>query len=97
MANRVVRSASGPALAIIACSSGTKTLMSPLDGLSVPTNATITSGQKLWAWENARPVATISRQLSISKPRALNRWPASPTPRVRMAEPSMAAVATSPT
>ena len=92
-----MRSESGPAWASIACSSGTNTLTSPLDGLRVPTKATITRGQKAWAWEKAMPVTSIRPQLSINRPRALTRCPASPTARVSPAEPSMAAVATSPT
>ena len=65
--------ASGPAWASIACSSGTKTLTSPLDGLRVPTKATTTSGQKARACENTRPVTSIRIDAASSSRRALAR------------------------
>ena len=45
----------------IACSSGRKTLTSPLDGLSVPTSAITASGQKSVMNANPMPVAIMRK------------------------------------
>jgi hypothetical protein len=55
-----VRSRSSTTRESTACSSGRKTLTSPLDGLSVPTNAIKSSGQKSVTAAKARPVAAMS-------------------------------------
>jgi hypothetical protein len=52
-----------------ACSSGRKTLTSPLEGLSVPTSATTRSGQKSVSTANPTPVAPISTVAAINSTR----------------------------
>ena len=72
-------------------------LTSPDDGLIVPTNATIRSGQKLRVMANTIPVAAISRHAPNRSLRPGNRCANSPMAKVRSAEPSNVLVTMAPT
>jgi hypothetical protein len=92
-----VRSSSATTWAITVCSSGRKTLTSPPDGLSVPTKAITSSGQKASTPAKPSPVTAI-RRAAASKARRLGiRYATSPRPSVNRAEPSRVAVETIPT
>ena len=80
-----------------ACSSGRNTLTSPELGLSVPTKATSSSGQNDEKPAKPMPVAAISKAAPRSNLRERKRWPQPPTATVASAEPSIVAVAITPT
>ena len=65
-AKTAVRSRSATSFDIAACSSGRKTLTSPLEGFSVPTTAISNNGQKAVNHANPMPVAAISIAAAIS-------------------------------
>ncbi len=66
-ANIDVRRRASARRASTACSSGRNTLTSPLDGLSVPTAAISSSGQKSLAIAKAKPVAAMSTVAASSR------------------------------
>lgn len=97
LANKSVLDAVSDAAANLACSKGRKTLTSPELGLSVPTNATIRSGQNDDKTEKPSPVTTISAAAPSINPLPVQRWPHAPTAKVAKAEPNRVAVAMAPT
>jgi hypothetical protein len=65
--------------------------------LSVPTKATISSGQKSVTSTMAMPVPIISIEATRNSERLPKRCATNPTASVRVPEPSSVAVITSPT
>ena len=87
-ANIAVRSRGSAASASAACSIGRNRLTSPAEGFSVPTTATMNSGQKAVVVANPIPVSSISAHAASSTRRRPSLSVASPTHSVSAADPS---------
>ena len=96
-ANILVRSTPLTVSESSACSIGRNTLTSPAEGFSVPTTATMNSGQKEWATANPIPVANISTAAALSKRSGCSPCGTSPTASVKAADPNKVPVTIAPT